>query len=142
MLYEHDVIFIAIHMGDVMESTPDYAAATTITGLPNGNVDRVALRVDPLNWEVEVLNQLNNTPPADISVTTNFDPGTRNLSMTVTADFFTALSGDYRLGAVVVEDAVTGTSSGYDQYIAYSGGTIEMGGWENLPDPVPARQMV
>lgn len=51
MIYDYDVIFIAIHMGDVMESTPDYAAATTITGLPNGNVDRAVLRVDPLNWE-------------------------------------------------------------------------------------------
>ncbi|WP_139856347.1 hypothetical protein [Aequorivita sinensis] len=97
-----------------MKSTPDYAAATTITGLPNGNVDRVALRVGTLYWKTEVINQINNTPPTDISVKTIFNPGTCNLSMTVTADFFTALSGDYTLGAVVVEDVITGTSSGYD----------------------------
>lgn len=142
MVYEYDVIFIAIHMNDVMESTPEYADATTIQGLPAGNVDRTAMRVDPLNWEARVLTQLNEVPPADISVTTNYNAATRNLSMTVTADFFVALNGDYRLGAVVVEDGVTGTSSGYDQYNAYSGGSTQMGGWENLPDPVPARQMV
>jgi hypothetical protein len=142
MVYDYDVIFIAIHMGDVMESDPDYVDAVDIPGLPAGNVDRADLRVDPLNWETSVLDQLNTTPPADISVTTNYNSGTRNITMTVTADFFTALSGDYRLGAVVVEDAVTGTTTDYDQYNAYSGGSTEMGGWENLPNPVPARQMV
>jgi hypothetical protein len=142
MVYDYDVIFIAIHMGDVMESDPDYVDAVDIPGLPAGNVDRADLRVDPLNWETSVLDQLNTTPPADISVTTNYNSGTRNITMTVTADFFTALNGDYRLGAVVVEDAVTGTTTAYDQYNAYSGGSTQMGGWENLPDPVPARQMV
>ena len=141
MVYEYDVIFIAIHMNDIMESTPEYADATTIQGLPAGNIDRTAMRIDPLNWESRVLDQLNEVPPADISVTTTYNPATRNISMTVTADFFVALNGDYRLGAVVVEDAVTGTSTGYDQYNAYSGGSTQMGGWENLPNPVPARQM-
>lgn len=142
MVEEYDVIFIAVHMNDVMESDPDYVDALNITGLPSGHVDRAALRVDPLNWETSVVSQLNDVPPADISVTTNFNATTRVLTMTVTADFFTSLTGDYRLGAVVVEDAVTGTTTGYDQANAYSGGTTEMGGWEDLPDPVPARQMV
>ena len=142
MVYEYDALFIAIHMNDIMESTPLYADKTTITGLPAGNVDRVGMRVDPTDWETSVVSQMNTVPPADISVTTNYDPVTRNLSMTVTADFFTALNGDYRLGAVVVEDAVQGTTSGYDQYNSYSGGSTQMGGWENLPNPVPAKQMV
>ena len=142
MVYEYDVIFIAIHINDIMETTPEYADAIDIPGLPAGNVDRSALRVDPANWETSVIDQSNDVPPADISVTTNYDAGTRNLSMTVTADFFASLNGDYRLGAVVVEDAVTGTTTGYDQRNAYSGGSTPMGGWENLPDPVPARQMV
>ena len=142
MVHEYDAIFIAIHMGDVMESTPDYADATNITGLPTGNVDRTEFFVDPADWETSVINQLNETPPADISVTTTFDVGTREIIMTVSADFFTSLNGDYRLGAVVVEDAVTGTTIDYDQSNAYSGGSEEMGGFENLPNPVPAALMV
>ncbi len=142
MVYEYDAIFIAIHMGDVMESSPEYGDATNMTGLPAGNVDRVAMDIDPADWETSVISQMNNIPPADISVTTNFNAGTRILTMTVTADFFTSLSGNYKLGAVVVEDAVTGITTAYDQQNAYSGGTTQMGGWENLPNPVPARQMV
>jgi len=142
MIFEYDAILIAIHMNDPMESTPEYADATNINALPKGNVDRVGPPVDPSDWETSVLDQLNTTPPADIPVTTTYDANTRNMTMTVTADFFTSLSGDYRLGAVVVEDAVRGTTSGYDQYNAYSGGTTPMGGWEDLPNPVPARQMV
>ncbi len=142
MVYEYDAIVIGIHMNDIMESAPEYADATNMSGLPAGNVDRVAMRVDPIDWETSVIAQLNNTPPADISVTTTFNAATRNLTMTVTAEFFVALNGDYRLGAVVVEDAVTGTTSGYNQSNAYSGGSTPMGGWENLPDPVPAKQMV
>lgn len=142
MIYDYDVIFIAVHMGDVMETDPAYADATNINGLPSGNVDRVAMDIDPRDWEISVIDRLTATPPADVSVTTNFNASTRQLTMTVTANFFSALSGDYRLGAVVVEDAVTGTTTAYDQQNAYSGGSTQMGGWENLPNPVPARQMV
>ena len=45
--------------------------------------------------------------------------------------------------AVVVEDGVRGTGSGYNQVNAYSGGANgPMGNYHNLPNPVPAAQMV
>jgi 23S rRNA pseudoU1915 N3-methylase RlmH len=60
--------------------------------------------------------------------------------------FFTPLSEQLRLALIVVEDSVKGTSSGYNQANYYSGGNdlIDIHGvnWKNLPDPVPASQMV
>ena len=47
------------------------------------------------------------------------------------------------MALVVIEDGVTGTESGYNQANAYSGGgSGEMGGYEDLPNPVPASDMV
>jgi hypothetical protein len=47
------------------------------------------------------------------------------------------------LGVIVIEDGVTGTTSAYNQANAYAGGANgAMGGYESLPNPVPAAQMV
>jgi hypothetical protein len=53
------------------------------------------------------------------------------------------MNGNYRLALVLTEDGIRGTGSGYNQANAYSGGARgPMGGYENLPHPVPAAQMV
>lgn len=46
----------------------------------------------------------------------------------------TVEAGRYRLAFVLVEDKVTG----YEQSNGYSGGSTVMGGFELLPDPIPA----
>ncbi|EPB65793.1 tRNA ligase class I, partial [Ancylostoma ceylanicum] len=52
-------------------------------------------------------------------------------------------SANYRLGVIIIEDGVKGTSSGYNQANAYAGGGYgPMGGYESLPSTVPAAQMV
>jgi hypothetical protein len=44
---------------------------------------------------------------------------------------------------VLTEDGVTGSGNGYNQSNAYAGGNNgAMGGFESLPNPVPAAQMV
>ncbi len=52
------------------------------------------------------------------------------------------LTGDYRLAMVVTEDGVKGTTNGYRQLNYFAGGLHgPMGGFENLPDTVPAASM-
>ena len=46
----------------------------------------------------------------------------------------TIAEGEYGLLYIIVEDSVTG----YEQANAYGGGNTPMGGFENLPDPIPA----
>jgi hypothetical protein len=77
---------------------------------------------------------------ADISLQQTSTP----IHLTVTASVKPAinLNGDYRIAVVVTEDDVTGTDSNYDQENAYAGGGQGvMGGFENLPNPVPASAM-
>jgi len=79
-----------------------------------------------------------------ISNSSVWNSGTRELQVTVSATFDMAADNNWRLACVLTEDGVTGSSAdGYDQANAYAGGgNGEMGGYELLPSPVPAAQMV
>jgi hypothetical protein len=69
-----------------------------------------------------------------------------NRKITVSGDisFYTTLpESDFNVVVVIVEDDVRGTTSGYNQANAYAGGQNgQMFGFESLPNPVPASQMV
>ncbi len=56
----------------------------------------------------------NQSPLATVGITQSFDSGTRELSVTVTANFIQNTTGEFRLNCLVVEDSVTGGSE-YDQ---------------------------
>ncbi len=141
--YPDNALFVAVHSGDPMENI-EYAAAAAFTALPNGQIDRVASsNLDPPLMANDIDPRLALSPPAGISVQTTFDATTREMTMTIAAEFVENLSGDYRLAAIVVEDGVTGPSPSYDQSNSYSGGANgPMGGYEDLPSPVPASIMV
>tara|TARA_B110000003_G_scaffold268654_2_gene298574 strand:- start:127068 stop:128570 length:1503 start_codon:yes stop_codon:yes gene_type:complete len=144
MTQDYDAIPIAIHRNDDMEipGTVSYFAMTNITGLPNGNIDRTQLFIDPLNWGIATDLQSNISPAADIEVTTEFDSITRSIAISITATMYSNLNGDYRLGAVVLEDAVTGPAPSYNQSNAYAGGgNGPMGGYELLASSIPASEV-
>jgi PKD repeat protein len=89
-------------------------------------------------------------PLAKIEVTgKTWDAGTREIMVEATSNFAMDLTGtSYNVAMVVVENEVTGTSSGYNQANYYSGGgagnLIDWDGtnWANLPNPVLAADMV
>lgn len=123
----------------------NYIAGASFTGFPGSNVDREILDA-PVNKDIWV-NFYNTRKdiitPADVSLTASYDAATREITANVSADFYTTYAqADLRLSVVVVEDEVTGTTAGYAQANAYSGSGEPMGGFENLPNPVPASQMV
>jgi hypothetical protein len=71
------------------------------------------------------------------------NPALRKVDVTSSLQFLEEITGDIRIAVVFTEDGVTGTTSNYNQINAYSGGANgPMGGYENLPSPVLASQMV
>ncbi len=133
-----NIIFIAIHSSDPMEYEA-YSQASGLTAAPSANINRKHQGTDTGQWEGLAVQEMAVDPPAYITVSTTFDEGTRELEAIVSASFVENLSGNYRLGGLVVEDGVTGPSPSYDQSNSYSGGGYgPMGGFEDLPSPVPA----
>ncbi len=133
---------IAVHNNDPMTVT-DYDAAMggLISGYPSSLVDR-GVDDDPSAMEPKFLDRIVVDPTAFITNGATWDAGTRTLNVSVSAEFQAAANNNYKLAIVLTEDDVTGTSSQYNQSNAYAGGSNgAMGGFESLPNPVPAAQM-
>jgi hypothetical protein len=134
---------IAVHNADPMTVT-DYDAAIggLIGGYPSALVDRGS-EVDPSGMGNQFFQRLQSAPRALIQNGATWDPATRMLYVSVTANFQNAADNNYKLACVLTEDDVTGTGAGWSQSNAYAGGgNGVMGGFESLPNPVPAAQMV
>lgn len=137
-----DFIGVMVHNGDPM-TLAEYDQNIEVSGYPGCQVDRDLVNASVTqNLFIEYYNTYKAvTPPADISATA-FLSGT-TLEVAVTANFVTKTAGQFRIGAIMIEDGVTGTGSQYDQANFYAGGSNgPMGGFESLPNPVPASQMV
>ena len=146
MSTEYDGYFvgIAVHNGDPMANTvyDDGIGPLLGGGYPSAVVDRLPV-IDPSALEVDFLNRIVIAPKATITNGASYNSTSGILSVSVTADFVQSISGNYRLACVITEDGVTGTGAGWSQSNAYAGGgSGVMGGYELLPNPVPASQMV
>jgi hypothetical protein len=133
---------VAVHNNDPMaDPTYDAGLGTLISGYPSSVVDRGPDN-DPSTMEQSFLQRIVIDPTAVVTNGATYNSSTRQLDVSLTYDFKTAASGNWRVACVLTEDGVTGTS-GYAQSNAYSGGgSGVMGGYESLPNPVPASQMV
>ena len=134
---------IAVHNNDPMViENYDGPYSNTVSAYPAAHVDRGA-EIDPGEIENAFLGRILEAPAAELMNGAEYDEETGVLTVSVTYNFGEDISGDWRVGAVLTEHNVTGTGSGYAQVNYYSGGAQgPMGGYENLPDPVPASQMV
>ena len=136
-----NVIFVAIHCEDPMEYA-EYYDASGLNSAPTANIGRHHLGQNINNWFPKTELEMQNEPLANVSVTNDYDATTRTLTATVNIEALAGLNSDYRIGAIVVEDAVTGPAPSYNQANSYSGGGHgEMGGFENLPNPIPANRI-
>lgn len=135
---------IAVHNADPMvEATYDAGIGTLIGGYPSSLVDRLP-EVDPSAMEPDFLTRIQIAPKAMIVNGAQWSPGNDSIYVSLTTTFAQAVtSGNYKVACVLIEDNVTGTTSAYNQSNAYAGGGAgPMGGYESLPNPVPAAQMV
>jgi len=136
-------IGIMVHNGDPM-AVAAYDNAANFGGYPSANVDRVLLDqgVSQAAFESYYNARQGLIVPASLSASVS---GSGNsITIDAMATFYTEFSSaNYRLGVILYEDGVTGTGNGYNQANAYAGGgNGVMGGYESLPNPVPAAQMV
>jgi len=137
---------IAVHNGDPMtDSTYNAGIGTLISGYPSALVDR-GNDINPSSiWSY--VNNAITIPPTAFLVNGAKITGNK-LDVSITVDFKAIANNNWKLACVIVEDSVTGTSSGYNQSNSYSGGgngdLIMPDGtnWANLPSSVPASQMV
>ncbi len=134
---------IAVHNADPMTVTEyDAGMGALIGGYPSALVDR-GNDVDPSGMGPDFYSRLQTAPKAFITNGATWDPATRMLYVSVSADFQAAANNNYKIACVLTEDEVTGTTSAYNQANAYAGGgNGVMGGFELLPSSVPAAQMV
>lgn len=141
--YEQYWAGIAVHNGDPMVVTEyDAGIGGLVSGYPSALVDRVNV-IDPSEMEADFLTRVQVAPKAVITNGATWNATNRELRVSVSANFLAAANNNYKLGIVLTEDEVTGTSSSYNQSNAYAGGgNGPMGGFESLPNPVPAAQMV
>ncbi len=138
--YEN-VFVIAVHGYDQMENT-EHIEASGLVAFPSANIDRNYTKQNLNQWFSAVNDALQEEAVAELSVSNTFDISSRLLRVTVTADFAQAVSGDYRLAAIVLEDGVTGPAPAYNQVNQYSGGANGFaGGYETLPSPIPAHMI-
>ena len=137
---------IAVHGGSASEpmKVPVYDAGigALISGYPSSLVDR-GPEVDPSQMSTDFFQRVQIAPTAFITNGATWDAGTRTLNVSVTSDFQAAANNNYKIACVLTEDGVTGTTSAYAQVNAYANNALgTMGGFESLPNPVPASQMV
>lgn len=134
---------IAVHNGDPMTVT-DYDAGigALIGGYPSALVDRLG-DVDPSQMGSDFFTRLQTAPKGVLVNGATWDAATRELNVSVSTTIAQATNGSFKVACVLTEDGVTGTGAGYNQANAYAGGNNGvMGGFEALPSPVPAAQMV
>lgn len=145
-------IGIAVHNADPMVLAEyDTALGGSISGYPSGLINRRSGEVDPglAGLEVAYQAELAKTPLAKIEINNqSYDTATRALTVEVTSKFALDLANaNYKLAAIVVEDNVTGTATGYNQTNYYSSNGIDITDWEGinwrtLGNPIPAASMV
>lgn len=145
--YPDTWIGASVHNYDPMTYEPwdsAYLSFFPTPSFPTGTIDRVGSSyLDPLDFETEYLKRIKDISPATVGIVNfSWDPETRIVSFDVESVFVMDYSHELRFAAVILEDSVHGTSSGYQQENEYAGGSHgQMCGFENLPNPVPASQM-
>jgi hypothetical protein len=143
--YPDDFIGIAVHNQDPMTLTSYNTGLTNLpgfSGFPSVVVNRQNI-IDPEEMP-EYFTEIASREVAPIEVNVQQSKVSRKITISGDIEFFTNIDdADFSVVAVIVEDSVKGTTSGYNQVNSYAGGANgEMGGYENLPNPVPASQMV
>ena len=138
--HEYDnVITIAVHNGNDPMAYEEYANELGLTAAPSANIGRRYNEKAPIEWFESVAAEMNQPSKSTVSVETTFDEATRLLTAVVTVTALENLTGDaWRISAVVTEDAVTGPAPYYNQQNIYATLYGYMGGYENLPNPIPA----
>jgi hypothetical protein len=143
MKYPETWIGIAVHSYDPMEDSAYlWGLNNYFPYFPSGILNR-GETIDVLDLEQYYLLEIERPAPASVYIEDKeYNSANNELTFTVSAEFFAPVA-NYRFSAILIENGVTGTGEGWDQANYYSGGgSGPMAGFENLPNPIPAEDMV
>ncbi|WMX15161.1 MULTISPECIES: Omp28-related outer membrane protein [unclassified Aureispira] len=124
-----NLIPVAIHDGDSMEFNDGLRTAFSVAAYPSGMIDRknstsgTTYTQEPSgrgSWSSLVSNQLNSFTPVDVDIQHSWNPNTRVINATVSANYSDNSAGDARIVLMVVEDSLTGQGSGWNQANYYN----------------------
>ncbi len=129
---------------------PDYGLYPgKLRGLPNGLIDRAGQCNEYGLTEFVDAYEIRAAQITPLSVKVSnitYNDANRELLFDISSTFYTNIAGNFRINAVITEDSVTGEGEFWAQHNYYSGSEdlIDWEGinWKNLPDPVPAQDMV
>lgn len=146
--YSDKFVGIAVHEGipqwpDPMQVTA-YANGSNFSGYPSMHIDRV-IKDESVSQEImEYYVLLRSARPNPVSIGIETILSGQELTVEASATFYSNFTNaNFRLAAIIIENDVTGIANTYSQSNVYSGGAYgPMGGYENLPNPVPASMMV
>eukprot|EP01034_Spumella_vulgaris_P004238 gene4238-5406_t len=113
-----------------------------ISSFPGAKVDRLPV-IDPIDIEGDFLPQVQVPASAYVTVGGTWNASERQLAVSLKYDFQTTITGNWKAALVITENEVTGTGTDWRQSNYYANNANgPMGGYEVLPNPVPAAQMV
>ncbi|MGB1308368.1 MAG: T9SS type A sorting domain-containing protein [Oceanihabitans sp.] len=116
-----NVIVISVHDGDGMEYAEGIRSEFGVSAYPNGMIDRKVFNGEPDephsrgSWANNVNIQLAKYTPVEVDLALLYNPTTRTIDATVTANFVDYAAGDMRFILAITENNVTGSGVGYDQ---------------------------
>jgi thiol-disulfide isomerase/thioredoxin len=126
-------IGMEVHDNDTYANTYSNAVITGInpSGFPTGAIDRFAFggstsAFSTTSWMSKAMTRSSTSTPVAVDFTSTYNTSTKALSVTVTAKFVAAASGDLRISCVLAEDGVVTTSDPQHNY---------MGNGCSSPDP-------
>ncbi|MFO8086318.1 MAG: Omp28 family outer membrane lipoprotein [Bacteroidales bacterium] len=122
-IYGDNLVLVSIHAGFFAQTqaAPYDYDFTTVAGEainsqfnvqsnPLGIVSRVnsggTYKRDVSEWSFYVDSLVNATPLALMDISTNYDPGTREVSIDISATALETLEGDYNLSVIITEDSI------------------------------------
>lgn len=140
---------IAVHNGDPMVvAAYDTEMGNHISGYPSGLIDRQSAEVDPTDFGTAYTARIAQVTPVEMSITgIAYNSVTRVLDFTVQGVLAGDMNGNYRFNAVLTEDNVHGTATGYNQtnYYSSTSNNLPLNGaghnWQTSANPVPAAIM-
>lgn len=149
--YDKKFVGIAIHIGNQAANYPDPMQyddwAIGISDYSNlfptvvANRKRVDPLLGPQDMEDDFAAFVSQNPLVTLNHGASWNETTRELTVDVQTNFNLPLSGDIRLIVGLTEDGVTGDGQFWAQTNNFSGATVPVGGYEDLPNPIPGSMM-
>ncbi len=136
-----NVIAIAVHTLNDPMAYNEYANKLNFPSAPSIKIGRRQVSDTVTRWFGFVEAEMEVGAKSTVAVETQFEAATRLLTASITVTALENIEGNYRISGVVTEDAVTGPSPQYDQANYYAKLYGAMGGYENMPDPIPANRI-